>query len=207
MNYGYFHAEIIGIFYFFPSNNLTYRFFGYIARIIYLFFIPMNAFVEELKQLQVSPRNAPRNQQIKVAEKLIGLLCETATECIQIDDYDIDWKKVTLPSLYSFDGFSLRFLPFWWSCFVVLNDRQIDIRLPFEWENFDSYISKISSFAREYNRLPRESTNVIDEVKDAEHTWQTPAYKPFRKLSRRQELKIQFLKEMGPLVTADSGSQ
>lgn len=50
----------------------------------------MNAFVEELKQLQVSPRNAPRNQQIKVAEKLIGLLCETATECIQIDDYDID---------------------------------------------------------------------------------------------------------------------
>ena len=49
--------------------------------------------------------------------------------------------------------------------------------------------------------------NTNDEVKDAEHTWQTPAYKPFRKLSRRQELKIQFLKEMGPLVTADSGSQ
>lgn len=90
MNYSYFHAEIIGIFYFFPSNNLTYRFFGYIARIIYLFLISMNAFVEELKQLQISPRNAPRNQQIKVAEKLIGLLCETATESIQIDDYDID---------------------------------------------------------------------------------------------------------------------
>lgn len=167
----------------------------------------MNPFSEELRQLTISPKNNPRNLQIKIAERIIRLFCESATEYIQIDRYDINWKRVILPSLYSFTDFSLRFLPFWWSCFVVLDDRQIDIRLPFEWEDFDTYIKTIVSFAREYNRLPRESDIVIDDEKDPVHTWQTPIYKSLRKLTRRQELKIQFLKEMGPLVTFDASSQ
>lgn len=49
--------------------------------------------------------------------------------------------------------------------------------------------------------------NTNDEVKDPEHTWQTPVYRPMRRLSRRQQLTIHFLKDMGVLVTAESDSQ
>jgi len=90
MDYRYFHARSIGIFYFFPSNNLTCRFFGYIRAIILYYFPVMSTVVDGIAEgvqespekvdysAQIKPEEMPETKraQMEASRRLISILCE-----------------------------------------------------------------------------------------------------------------------------------
>jgi len=127
-------------------------------------------------------------------------LCNAADEKIELSTYNMgEQQDVLLPSAYVFQNFSLRFLPFWGSCFIILDDRQLSVRLPRPGEKFSEYLENIRLFATTYNSLPRASNGTeasLIKPEVPEHRWQTESYVPLPKLPKREQLVIRFQNEM-----------
>lgn len=160
----------------------------------------MSTFAEQLRTLETWPKKVAYNTQIRIAQKLINNLCKAADEKIELSTYNIvEQKGLLLPSVYVFHNFSLKFLPFWGSCYIVLEDRELSVRLPGPWEKFSQYLEKIRLFADEYvslDRVPPTRAVTQDEWNKPQYTWETTTYKPLPKLSEREVLVIQFQNEM-----------
>lgn len=148
----------------------------------------------------------PNTQEVKwkVAEKLALLLKENATEWVGFADYTIDAQNTTLFSSFWFKDCAIRFLPFWGSCFIVLDDREFKVWIPNNIWKFSEYLERIAIFASKYSSLRRVSTSsagLEDKENTPQHKWQTPTYKPLPKLSDRESLVIQFQNEMREFLT------
>lgn len=105
--------------------------------------------------------------------------------------------KLVLPKQYDFDGFQIRFLPGWWTYFVVLEDGvQISIRTPHGKEEFEEDLKLIGDFIKKYNQLPLHET----PYKEPKSSHKGSSYELYVKshppLSKRQQAVIAFKKNL-----------
>lgn len=174
MNYGYFHTASIGIFIFLSSNNLTYRFFGYITAIILYIFLmstETDGLLSEVKQKPegiddltlIDLGRVPEAAKVQMwkANQVIIILSLSAEE-IEVYEFRA-YYPIILPGRYHFTLplCTIDFKPGWGICRVKLGKFDFDIKTPETRVEFLKQLKAMSDFLKKHSAVLDDNERTI----------------------------------------------